>query len=310
MSDIIRFRSTGQSLVGVEYELQMLDAETLDLSEGIIPLLKDPKTGGLVHPEYNQFTIEIATRPCASLPELERHLRTEVGLLVERAREHGLRLSGGGTHPFNTRLAPVTPTARYRRMEREWGFVGYRQVVFGHHVHIGMHDGDEAIAIMQALRPYLPVLLALSASSPYWLGFDTDFASYRSRILSAAHTYGTPPVLASWGEFEKLWQVAGRARMFESFKDMHWDIRPRPDLGTLEIRIMDAAACVSDVIALTALCVALTEYRRRTSKVPRLITELPPWLETEKSVSGCEIRFGGLGHRRRSGRRSPDDGNC
>jgi len=190
-----------------------------------------------------------------------------------------MKLASCGTHPFCDHLAHVTPEPRYLEVEEDTGYAGYTQIVFATHVHLGVASGAEAIALMRRLRPYIYLLMAVSASSPFFWGFDTGFASFRPRELLEAHAYRTAPVLESWEEFEQLWLVSERAHIFKSFKDNHWDIRPKPDLGTLEVRTMDAQPTVRKTIAQVALLQTLAEYLA-TNPDDRL-PQLPLWLEQE-----------------------------
>jgi carboxylate-amine ligase len=128
------------------------------------------------------------------------------------------------------------------------------------HVHVGMPSGDVAVEVMAKLKPYLPILIALSASSPFWQGHDTGHVSYRQRILSSMRTYGMPPTFQSWQAFTDFFIAAKQAQMFEIFQDIHWDLRPRPDLGTLEIRAMDAQPTLQESLLLSAFVHSLVNH--------------------------------------------------
>lgn len=278
----MEFNGTPRPTVGAEYELQLVDANSHDLVDGILPLLEILPDTPYIHPEYIQYSVEISSRVCDGVQELERHLLEQVSELQDKCQQLGMRLCGSGTHPFCDRLGIVTPLPRYRQVEEDTGYAGYAQIAYAIHVHIGIRDGDEAIRVMQQLRPYLPVFLALSASSPFWWGQDTGFASYRQRINMAAHAYGTPPQVDSWEDFQRMWQAMQRGRVFDTFSDMHWDLRPRPDFGTLEIRAMDDQPTVGQTAALVSLVRATTELlKRRDPSAPPLLGPLPLWMEHE-----------------------------
>lgn len=277
----MQFNSSPTSSIGAEIELQLLDRNSLDLVDGILPLLEACPDTRYVQPEYIQFTVEIASKVCQDIMELEEHLLSQVAMLQRTAHQLGIRLAASGTHPFCDRLGIVTPSPRYAQVERDTGYVGYSQITYALHVHVGIRSGEEAIALMRRLRPYLPVLLALSANSPFWRGLDTGFASYRQRVLMAAHAFGMPPPLDSWADFEALVRTSERAHIFETFQDMHWDLRPRPDYGTLEIRVMDVQPTVAEVTALVATVQALTDYLRTPRAREQALPTLPIWLEQE-----------------------------
>jgi glutamate---cysteine ligase / carboxylate-amine ligase len=276
----MEFRSSPTDSIGAEIELQLLDHNSLDLVDGILPLLEICGDTPHVKPEYIQFTVEIASKVCQSAAELRTHLEEQTARVDRAARTLGMRLAATGTHPFCRRLGLVTPSQRYARVEEDTGYVGYSQITYALHVHVGMRSGEEAILLMRRLRPYLAPLLALSASSPYWQRHDTGFASYRHRVLMAAHAFGAPPQLGSWREFVELVNVSQRARIFEGFGDMHWDVRPRPDFGTLEVRVMDVQPTLDENVALAALVQALIDHLR-VAEDGAALAPLPLWLELE-----------------------------
>ncbi len=287
----MQFKRSSPETIGIEIELQVLDARNLDLTNGVLPLLRACPNRDYVKPEYIQFTVEIASKVCWNIVDLHRHLQEQLAMLCEAADSLGMSLAAAGTHPFCENLGQVTPTPRYARVEQDTGYVGYSQITYALHVHVGMRSGGEAIAIMNRLRPYLPALLALSANSPYWRGHDTGFASYRQRVLMAAHAFGTPPQLAAWEDFERLVAASERARIFESYSDMHWDIRPRPDYGSLEIRVMDVQPTLLENVALAALVRALIAHLR-ASPPARTLPVLPMWLEQENQYRASHTGLG------------------
>lgn len=282
------FHGSRTPTVGVECELQLLDINSLDLVDGIIPLLELCPDTDNITPEYIQYTVEVNSKVCQNIEELEGHLRERLRMLHGAARDLGMTLAAAGTHPFCDRPGVVTPLPRYHRVEKDTGFAGATQLAFAIHVHVAMADAEQAIDVMNRMRPYLAVLLALSASSPYWWGYDTGFASYRPRVLSAAHAFGTPPYFATWADFEQLFETSTKAGVFEGLGDMHWDIRPRPDFGTLEVRVMDAQPTVRDTVALAAVVRALAEYLKQSAPEDSL-PELPTWLEQENHYRAAHL---------------------
>lgn len=270
--------------IGIELELQLLDADSLDLVDGIIPLMEFYPGNPHVKPEFIQNTVELSSRVCGSLAELEAHMDTLVEDLKLTSGALNMHLCGAGSHPFSERLALITPLPRYLLLEKVSGYLGYTQITFATHVHVGLGSGDQAIAVMRDLTAYLPVLIAVSANSPFWRGYDTGYVCYRHRILAATRSYGIPPVFDSWQAFSEFADVTRRVGVFESINDIHWDLRPRPHLGTLEVRVMDAQSTVAEALVLAGLVRFLVHYLVRTprpERPPALPAPLPWWLEKE-----------------------------
>jgi carboxylate-amine ligase len=207
-----------------------------------------------------------------------------VGRLSERAAQLDMALVGAGTHAFCKRLVPITPLPRYAELGRTHGYLAHTQITYALQAHVGMPSGEAAMRVMQRSRSLMPVFLALSASSPFFHGHETGFASYRQRIVAATRSYGIPPAFEDWNAFLQFLDTVEQAQMFESFRDMHWDIRPRPDYGTLEVRIMDAQPTIADSLALAALVHCMLVYFiDEHDPDPRLPGTLPWWIEKENN---------------------------
>ncbi len=264
--------------IGMEMEFQLVNTDDGDLVDGIVALMEIASTDPRVKPEFIQNCVEVASQPCDSVDELGRDLGQSVARLIEASRALGMQLVGAGTHPFSTRLAAITPGPRYEAMEQTSGLLGHRQITFSTHVHVSVASGDEAVWLARQLAPYLPLLLALSASSPFWQGHDTRFAAFRPRILASARTYYLPPEFADWRELESCLAAMARSGKFDSVDRLHWYIRPRPAFGTLEVRIMDAQPSVSEAIAIAAFIQALAAFMRDTPDRPEgWLGGLPRW---------------------------------
>lgn len=288
----MEFEATDPFSIGMELELQLVDSRTLNLADGILPVMKLYPDSTYVKPEFFQNSIEIASKVCYSCSALQAHVTSLASELSTKCKKLGISLCGAGSHPFCQRLALITPLPRYLKIEEDMGYVSHTQITFATHVHIGMTSGDEAITLMRGLKAYLPLLVAVSANSPFWRGYDTSYASYRHRILAATRSYGIPPSFQSWNDFSHFLDTSRRAGMFETINDIHWDIRPRPHLGTLEIRVMDAQSTVSDAIALAAFIRALIAYLRRTQGgVPsgQLPRPLPWWIEKNNHFQASRL---------------------
>jgi len=230
----MEFNASAKPTVGVEWELQLLDPITLDLIDGIMPLMEFFPNGEFVKPEYIQSCVELNSCIAENSDMAVAHIHGSLTQMLRRCAELEMDACGSGTHPFCRRLALITPMPRYQRIEKHVGHLAHTQITFSTHVHVGMKSGDEAMRVMSLLAPALPAFVALSANSPFWRGHETGHAAYRHRILAATPSYSLPPNLRTWAEFEDLMSAAQHAGVARSIKDIHWDIRPHPDFGTLE----------------------------------------------------------------------------
>jgi carboxylate-amine ligase len=289
------FRAGDPQTIGLEYEMQLLDCESLDLHHGILPLLDYFPDNPYVKPESIQNTVEVITPVCRKVAEMHAHLTPLVRELLVRSKQLGMALCGAGTHPFSQKLALITPIPRYQAMEQRAGFLIHSQITFATHVHLGMRDGSEAVTLMRRLKPYLPLLIALSASSPFWRGYDTGCASYRHRILAASRSYGVPPSFPDWAAFCRFYDTTHRAGLFQTISDIHWDIRPRPHLGSLEVRTMDTPPTLSEAMALATFVRALVAFLREHPDRQDLPQPLPWWIEKENhyqaSLHGLDATY-------------------
>jgi len=198
----------------------------------------------LIKPELFESFVEVTT-PVVETPEqIEAELRSLRREVAERASEHGLVVLATGSHPTARGRVPIVPVERYRRLKKQLGPRLYRQLVCGIHVHVSVPDPDSCLRAYEGVVPQLPGLLADSANSPYWNGADSGWRSIRSQILLEMPTGGTPPVLRSWDD----WQVWTRG----DSKRRHWDAWPRPEYGTLEVRVMDQATSVQRTAKIAA----------------------------------------------------------
>ena len=270
--------------VGVELEWQLVDAETFDLRAGITPLAELLADDPCVKPELLQTALETITTPHESTVALRSELRDRVARTVEAAARLGIVLVGAGTHAFSERLIPVTPLPRYLAIEQSQGYLANAYVAYSLQVHVGMPSAEVAIRVMREMRGFVPVLIALASSSPFYRGCSTPFASCRQHILSSSRSSGMPPLFEDWAAFLQFLDVVERAGMFGSYRDIHWGVRLRPDFGTIEVRIMDAQPTLERSIALAALVHSLLVHLASEGPFdPRLVRALPWWLEKENA---------------------------
>ncbi len=272
--------------------MQLLDGETLDLRDGIVPLMELYPHAERVRPEFIQSSVEINSGKCETIGELRDNLIATARGLLDRCKTLGMALCGAGTHPFSRRLALITPLPRYQRIERQRGCLAHTQITYATHVHVGMKSADQAATALRRLVPSLPLLTVLSANSPYWRSYDTGHESYRQRLLAVTPNSGIPPVFANWGEFEKRYQTALRAGVIHSIKDIHWSARFHPDFGTIEIRNPDAQPTIAHAVALAGLIQTLAAYVAATPRPeldPRLMQGLGHWLLRENLFRACQF---------------------
>jgi glutamate---cysteine ligase / carboxylate-amine ligase len=202
--------------------------------------------------------VEVATHVAGSVAEAIEDARGLRATLRDAAAERGAVIASAGTHPFSRwEHQDISEHERYQELLSEMRWVAEREVIFGLHVHVGLPGADEAIAVANGLRTWLPELLALSANSPFWLGRDTGLASTRTKIFETFPRSGIPPAFASFEEFELLVDRAVKTGSFSDYTYIWWDLRPHPKLGTIEIRIPDAQTRLESVAGLVALVQSL-----------------------------------------------------
>ncbi|WP_414753977.1 YbdK family carboxylate-amine ligase [Anabaena sp. CCY 9910] len=276
----IEFKSSPEFSLGMEIELQLLNPDTLQLVDGISPLLAQTPENSWIQPEFNQAMVEIASQVCSNIPELEANIVAILRDLKTRCQALGMTICAAGTYPCCDRFASITPIPRYLAQRTASGYLADLMMTCALQLHVGMPSGDVAIDIMGRLKPYLPILLALSASSPFWWGNDTSFASFRQRFLSSLRTYGICPTFKNWQDFANFFATAQNAGMFEIIRDIHWDLRPQPDFGTLEVRVMDAQPTIKESMMLAAFIHSLIVdlYHQSQGKQTEFLLTPLPWL--------------------------------
>jgi carboxylate-amine ligase len=263
----IDFNSSPRSSLGVEWELMLVDRETRALTSGATEILEELHPGG-EHPtakkELLQSTIEVITGVCQNVGEATADLAGTLDELVPLAEARGLGLMCAGTHPItNWRTQQVTENARYAKLIDDMQWLARRMQIFGVHVHVGVRSPDKAIAMVNALSAYIPHFLALSASSPYWVGGDTGLASARSKVFEGLPTAGLPQQVEGWAGFERYMETLIKTQTIASIKEVWWDIRPHPTYGTIEMRICDGLPTLAEVGMVAALTQCMVEMMDR-----------------------------------------------
>src|SRR5437764_7454870 len=246
--------------VGLEEELMILDSSSLDLVNAIDSILGEDPPSGEIKPEFLESVLEIATSPCSDVASVGAELRALRGIARGRARARGLQSVAAGTQPVaRWEDQRVVSDDRYRGLVRSLGFVARQELVFGMHVHVGMADPEEAIYVANGLRPYIPLLIALSANSPLWRGEPTGLMSSRVPMFRAFPRVGLPPHFEGCADSERRVETLTESGVIEDYTFLWYDVRPHPQLGTVEIRAMDSQTRVEHTIALSALVVSLVK---------------------------------------------------
>jgi carboxylate-amine ligase len=256
--------------LGVEEEYLLVDKETrslvIDPPESLMAEA-EAKCGEQVASELLRSQIEVGTKVCSNIQEAHEDLARLRRNIIEVANNHGLAPIAASTHPFSSWTDQKhTEKDRYDQLTHEMQGAARRLVICGMHVHVGIDDDELRIDLMNQMSYFLPHLLALSCSSPFWLGRDTGLKSYRLTIFDALPRTGVPERFASWAEYERHVAILANAGLIDDSTRIWWDLRPSGRYPTLETRIMDVCTRLDDTIALTALlmCILRMLYRLRT----------------------------------------------
>ncbi|HXV95732.1 MAG TPA: glutamate--cysteine ligase [Gaiellaceae bacterium] len=256
------FGTSRRFSLGVEEEFQLVGRESYELVSRVDEILSEvageEEHNGRVKPELLQSVVEVATDVAGSVGEAMEDLRGLRARLRDAAAERDALIASAGTHPFSRyEHQEVTDRPRYRELVEDMGWIAERELIFGLHIHVGLGSPETAVACLNAVRTFLPELLALSVNSPFWQARPTGLASTRTKVFEAFPRSGLPPAFASWEEFENLVDRGVRTRSFPDSTYIWWDLRPHPSLGTIELRICDAQASLGAVTGIVALTQSL-----------------------------------------------------
>ncbi|MDP9401091.1 MAG: carboxylate-amine ligase [Actinomycetota bacterium] len=243
--------------IGVEEELMIVDAESFALVNAIEELLDEAQEGEL-HPELLESVLEIATRPCANTAEAGAELRGLRRRAHEAAAARGLTIGSAGTHPFALwEDQRVVGRTRYRDLVNALRFVARQELIFGMHVHVAVDDPEKAIHVANGMRVHVPVLVALSANSPFWRADATGFVSTRMPIFRAFPRVGMPPAYRDWADYQQQIDFMVESGVMADYTYLWYDVRPHPKLGTVEIRACDSQTRLEHTLGLAALIQAM-----------------------------------------------------
>ncbi|HMG92632.1 MAG TPA: YbdK family carboxylate-amine ligase [Chryseolinea sp.] len=284
-------RSERELSIGVELELQVLDASTLLLTPRANDIIEYCKDKRLEH-EFFQSTLEITTSIAHDVSGIEKDLKSSLKEVSLAARELNLKLGSTGTHPLaDYRERLVTPSARYSQLIDRNQWIIRRMAVYGMHIHLGMLSGDACMRYNYFFMHLLPHILALSGSSPFWQGKYTGLSSCRPTTYEALPTAGMPYLVKDWKGFQNLYHFLLKAKSITSMKDVWWDLRPSPEYGTLELRFCDEPATLYESLGIVAFVHLLSHWFREheeewaTSHAP-----LKQWIFRENKWRA--IRYG------------------
>ncbi|UUZ74241.1 YbdK family carboxylate-amine ligase [Polaromonas sp. P1(28)-8] len=286
------FHKSAALSLGVELELQLVNTHDYDLApyaEDMLRLMHKIPLPGSVVPEMTSSMIEISTGVCSSSSEVLGQLSQIRDALVKSADKLNIAVVGGGTHPFQQwHERRIYDKPRFHELSELYGYLSKQFTIFGQHVHVGCPDADSALLTLHRMSRYIPHFIALSASSPYVQGQDTAFDSARLNSVFAFPLSGRAPFALTWDDFKVYFDKMTRTGVVKSMKDFYWDIRPKPEFGTIEIRVFDTPLTVERATALAGFVQSLASWFM--NEQPFMPTEDDYLVYTYNRFQAC--RFG------------------
>ncbi|MFQ5527679.1 MAG: carboxylate-amine ligase [Thermoanaerobaculia bacterium] len=246
--------------IGIEEEYQIVDPETRELTSYVQEMLDEGRhvLKDQIKEEFLQSQIEVGSKICRNIVEAREELVRLRSAVIAVAENNGLCVLAASTHPFSSWAdQEVTPKERYFKHREALAYIAQRLLIFGMHIHVGIKDQDLRIDLMDQARYFLPHLLALSTSSPFWMGRDTGMKSYRSIVFQDLPRTGPPPEFKSWNEYARFVDTLVQTNCIEDATRIWWDIRPHPKFPTIEFRVTDICTKIDEAICLAALTVAI-----------------------------------------------------
>ena len=288
--------------LGIEEEYQIVDPETRELKSYITQILDSDGqiTVEGVKPELHQSVVEVGSSVCATPSEIREEVVRLRGAVIDLAAEDGLKILAAGTHPFSSWMdQEITPLERYQGVEQDLQDLARKNLIFGMHVHVGIEDKEFLIDAMRVSRYFLPHILALSTSSPFWIGRTTGLKSYRSVQWRNFPRTGIPPTFQTYAEYEHILRSLVRANAIEDASKIWWDSRPHHLYPTLEFRLCDICTRVDEAVCIAAIIQAIVaklwKLRRdnMTFRVyPLSLIEENKWRACRYGVSGNMLDLG------------------
>ncbi len=271
----------------------ILDAETLELVNAIESLL-EAAPAGEIKPELMESVLEVSTDPCMNTSEAGEQLRSLRRQVGQTAAKKNLTIGSAGTHPFAMwEDQRIVARPRYRDLISALRFVARQELIFGMHVHVGIDDADKAMHVANGMRVHVPVLLGLSANSPFWRADSTGLASTRTPIFRAFPRVGLPPYYRNWEDYERRIEFMITAKVIEDYTYLWHDVRPHPNFGTIEVRVMDSQTHIEHTLGLAALVQAMVkelaehyEAGKQLSDYPFEMLDENKWLAARHGLDG------------------------
>ncbi|WP_155943294.1 glutamate--cysteine ligase [Mycobacterium sp. UM_WGJ] len=274
----IEFARSARPTLGVEWELALVDAQTRDLSNEASAVLSELGENPRVHKELLRNTVELVTGICDNTGEAIEDLRQTLKTTRPIVHARGMELFGAGAHPFAQWSAQkLTDAPRYAELIKRTQWWGRQMLIWGVHVHVGISSSYKVMPIISSLLQHYPHLLALSASSPWWDGHDTGYASNRAMMFQQLPTAGLPFQFQTWAEFEGFVYDQKKTGIIDHTNEIRWDIRPSPHLGTIEVRVCDGVSNLRELGALVALTHCLIVDLDRRLEADESLPTMPPW---------------------------------
>ena len=274
----IDFAPSPRTTIGVEWEFALVDAKTRDLSNEATAVIAEIGGNPRVHKELLRNTVEVVSGICDCTTQAMEDLRETLLPARRIVRDRGMELFCAGTHPFARWSAQkLTDAPRYAELIKRTQWWGRQMLIWGVHVHVGIASANRVMPIMTSLLKYYPHLLALSASSPWWGGEDTGYASNRAMMFQQLPTAGLPFHFQRWAEFEGFVYDQKKTGIIDHMDEIRWDIRPSPHLGTLEVRVCDGVSNLRELGALVALTHCLVVDLDRRLDAGETLPTMPPW---------------------------------
>jgi carboxylate-amine ligase len=287
----LQFHNNPRPTLGVEVELGLVDARTKELCSASQRVLQRLPASDVFKPELMQCCLEINSDICESVGDVELDLRDKVRQVEAVTDELGLQLWWGATHPFSLwREQRITPNDRYLNLVTLLQEMARRLVTFGLHVHVGVDSGDKAVMICDRMMRHLPILLALSCSSPFWESRTTGLHSYRSKIMEGLPTAGLPMLMRNWSEYVWLVNHMVDTGFINSIREIWWDIRPHHHFGTVEVRVCDMPGNLDDVLGIAALVQCLIKSLSDAIDQGTYQNDCHPMMVSQNKWRAC--RFG------------------
>ena len=294
----------GQFTLGIEEEFQIVHAETRELHSYVSQIIDETPEGSIlrerVRPEMHQSVVETGTGICRDLKQAREEITELRGSLSQLARKGGMRIVAAGTHPFSDwKTQEITNRERYHTVVEDLQDIARGNLVFGLHVHVGIKDKEVGMALANEVRYFLPHILALSTSSPFWIGRLTGLKSTRSEIFKRFPRTGIPAKFESYKSFESFVDLLISTGCIDNAKKIWWDVRCHPFFDTVEVRICDMTTRVDDTLAIAALVQALMGklyllYRRNQGwrEYNHMLIEENKWRAVRYGMEGQLIDFG------------------